>query len=112
MARHGWRAAPGNGRRGDRHSDAGLRFGGQPRPSFGDAGERSRQVTVHVLDSYDPARPAPRVVALHGYTSNATEPQTYRRRDPYPYGTTDDRGDHFGNATDACCALSCEDGPG
>jgi polyhydroxybutyrate depolymerase len=75
-----------------------------------------RQVTVHVPDSYDPARLAPLVVALHGYTSNAAELETYLRLTPeserrgfvyaYPDGSTDGRGDRFWNATDACCAFS------
>src|SRR5689334_15289648 len=75
-----------------------------------------RQVTVHVPRSYDPARPAPLVVALHGYTSNATELETYLRLTPeserrgfiyaYPNGPTDARGERFWNATDACCAFS------
>lgn len=75
-----------------------------------------RQVTVHVPNSYDPARPAPLVLALHGYTSNATELEKYLRLSPesekrgfvyaYPDGSTDDRGDRFWNATDACCAFS------
>jgi polyhydroxybutyrate depolymerase len=75
-----------------------------------------RQVTVHVANSYDPARLAPLVVALHGYTSNATELESYLRLTPesdrqgfvyaYPDGSTDDRGDRFWNATDACCAFS------
>jgi polyhydroxybutyrate depolymerase len=75
-----------------------------------------RPVTVHVPDSYDPARPAPLVVALHGYTSDAKELETYLRLTPesdrrgfvyaYPEGSTDDRGDRFWNATDACCAFS------
>jgi polyhydroxybutyrate depolymerase len=75
-----------------------------------------RQVTVHVPDSYRPARPAPLVIALHGYTSNAKELETYLRLTPesdrrgfiyaYPDGSTDDRGDRFWNATDACCAFS------
>ncbi|MCU7729520.1 alpha/beta hydrolase-fold protein [Actinoplanes sp. KI2] len=75
-----------------------------------------RQVTVHVPHSYDPARPAPLVVALHGYTSNANELEGYLRLTPesdrrgfvyaYPDGSTDDRGDRLWNATDACCAFS------
>lgn len=75
-----------------------------------------RQVTVHVPDSYRPARPAPLVIALHGYTSSATELESYLRLTPesdrrgfvyaYPDGSTDERGDRFWNATDACCAFS------
>jgi polyhydroxybutyrate depolymerase len=75
-----------------------------------------RPVTVHVPDSYDPARPVPLVVALHGYTSDANELETYLRLTPesdrrgfvyaYPEGSTEDRGDRFWAATDACCAFS------
>jgi polyhydroxybutyrate depolymerase len=74
-----------------------------------------RDVTVHVPASYDPARPAPLVVALHGYTSNAKELETYLHLTPesdrrgfvyvYPDGSTDDRGDRFWNATNACCSF-------
>jgi polyhydroxybutyrate depolymerase len=75
-----------------------------------------RQVTVHVPASYDPARPAPLVVGLHGYTSDAAELEMYLQLTPesdrrgfvyaYPDGSTDDRGEQFWNATDACCSFS------
>jgi polyhydroxybutyrate depolymerase len=75
-----------------------------------------RPVTVHLPESYDPARPAPLVLALHGYTSDAQELESYLRLTPeserrgfvyvYPDGLTDDRGERFWNATDACCAFS------
>ncbi len=75
-----------------------------------------RQVTVHVPDVYDPARPAPLVVGLHGYTSDARELESYLRLTPeserrgfvyaYPDGSIDDRGERFWNATDACCDFS------
>jgi polyhydroxybutyrate depolymerase len=74
-----------------------------------------RQVTVHVPASYDASRPVPLVVALHGYTSEATELESYLRLTPesdrrgfvyaYPNGSADDRGEQFWNATDACCAF-------
>jgi polyhydroxybutyrate depolymerase len=74
-----------------------------------------RQVTVNVPASYQPGRPAPLVIALHGYTSNAKDLERYLRLTPeserrgfvyaYPDGSTDARGDHFWNATDACCAF-------
>ncbi|GAA4607364.1 polyhydroxybutyrate depolymerase [Actinoplanes octamycinicus] len=74
-----------------------------------------RPVTVHVPESYDPARPAPLVVALHGYTSDAAELEGYLRLTPesdrrgfvyaYPDGSADDRGERYWNATDACCAF-------
>ena len=127
MTRHGWRAAwamtaaaavmvtlactsadsPG------RSSDAPPTM---PASGTGTVEIGGRQVTVHVPDSYDPARLAPLVVALHGYTSNATEVESYLRLTPesdrrgfvyaYPDGSTDDRGERFWNATDACCAFS------
>jgi len=75
-----------------------------------------RPVTVQVPNSYDPARSAPLVVALHGYTSDAAEVEAYLRLTPqserrgfvyaYPNGSADDRGERFWNATDACCAFS------
>jgi polyhydroxybutyrate depolymerase len=75
-----------------------------------------RPVTVHVPKRYSPARPAPLVIALHGYTSDAAELETFLQLTPesekrgfvyaYPDGSTDDRGDRFWNATDACCAFS------
>ncbi|MFC7530604.1 alpha/beta hydrolase family esterase [Actinoplanes sp. GCM10030250] len=75
-----------------------------------------RPVTVHIPDSYDPARPAPLVVLLHGYGSYGNEQESYFRLTPeadrrgfiyaYPDGSVDDRGQRFWNATDACCAFS------
>ena len=75
-----------------------------------------RPVTLHVPESYDPGRPAPLVIALHGYTSNAAELESYLRLTPeadrrgfvyaYPDGSTAARGERFWNATDACCAFS------
>ncbi|MEV6303474.1 alpha/beta fold hydrolase [Actinoplanes sp. NPDC051861] len=73
-----------------------------------------RPVTVHVPESYDPAKAAaPLVVLLHGYSSFAKEQESYFKLTPesdrrgfvyvYPDGTVDDRGDRFWNATDACC---------
>jgi polyhydroxybutyrate depolymerase len=74
-----------------------------------------RQVTVHVPASYDPARPVPLVIGLHGYSSDAAELESYLRLTPeserrgflyaYPDGSADERGDRFWNATDACCAF-------
>ncbi|WP_249998269.1 PHB depolymerase family esterase [Actinoplanes sp. M2I2] len=75
-----------------------------------------RPVTVHVPASSDPARPAPLVIALHGFGSNPDELESYLRLTPeserrgfvyaYPEGATDDRGDRFWNATDACCVFT------
>ena len=78
-----------------------------------------RPVTVHLPDSYDPARPAPLVVGLHGYTSNPGELETFLRLTPeserrgiisaYPDGSTDGQDELFWNATDACCDFSGSD---
>jgi polyhydroxybutyrate depolymerase len=75
-----------------------------------------RQVTVHVPDTYDPARPAPLVILLHGYGSDAREQEAYFRLTPesdrrgfvyvVPNGSVNDQGRHFWNATDACCAFA------
>ncbi|MCM4084372.1 alpha/beta hydrolase family esterase [Paractinoplanes hotanensis] len=75
-----------------------------------------RPVTVHVPASYDSSRSVPLVVALHGYTSDAKELESYLRLTPesdrrgfvyaYPDGSTDDQGEHLWNATDACCAFA------
>jgi polyhydroxybutyrate depolymerase len=72
-----------------------------------------RPVTVHVPASYEPATPAPLVIALHGYTSNAAELESYLRLTAesdrkgfvyaYPDGSTDQRGARYWDATDACC---------
>jgi polyhydroxybutyrate depolymerase len=74
-----------------------------------------RPVTVHIPASYRPARPAPLVVGLHGYTSHGAELETYLRLTPeserrgfvyaYPDGSVNDRGERFWNATDVCCAF-------
>jgi polyhydroxybutyrate depolymerase len=74
-----------------------------------------RPVTVHVPASYDPGTAAPLVIALHGYTSNAAELESYLRLTPeadrrgfvyaYPDGSTGSRGERFWNATDACCSF-------
>lgn len=78
----------------------------------------NRQVNVHVPDTYDPARPAPLILGLHGYTSNPQELEMYFGLRPeadrrgfifvYPDGSTDDRGHRFWNATDACCAFGSD----
>ncbi|BBH70114.1 esterase [Actinoplanes sp. OR16] len=75
-----------------------------------------RQVTVFVPESYDPDRPAPLVVGLHGYGSDARELESYLRLIPEarsrgfvyvtPDGTAESGGERFWNATDACCAFS------
>src|SRR5689334_4212731 len=72
-----------------------------------------RSFLLHVPTSYDPARPVPLIVALHGYGSDALGMNDYLGlRDQseqrgfllaLPNGTTDNSGRQFWNATDFCC---------
>ncbi|UQU62769.1 hypothetical protein COUCH_27535 [Couchioplanes caeruleus] len=127
MARHHWRAArvvaaaaavmvtlacgPADDPRPTSSSPPALPASGTGTVQIG-----GRQVTVHVPASYDPARPAPLVIGLHGYTSDGVQLESYLRLTPesdrrgfvyaYPDGLTDDRGERFWNATDACCSFS------
>ena len=78
-----------------------------------------RPVTVHVPPGYDPAKPAPLLIALHGYGSSGREYDAYlhlgqeaARRGylyAYPDGTSDSDGHEFWNATDACCDFDRSD---
>ena len=72
-----------------------------------------RPVAVHVPPEYDSARPAPLLIVLHGYGSSGPEHDAYFHLGEaaaergflyaYPDGTIDGNGNHFWNATDACC---------
>ena len=72
-----------------------------------------RPVTLHVPVSYDPSRPAPLLLLLHGYSSRGAEVDGYvgmkAAADAHGYvyatpeGTLDRQGNRFWNATDACC---------
>lgn len=72
-----------------------------------------RPVTPYVPSSYDPSRPAPLVVLLHGYSASGLAQEIlfqFRQRADkdgfiymYPDGTLDSTGKRFWNATDACC---------
>jgi polyhydroxybutyrate depolymerase len=74
-----------------------------------------RQVTLHVPATYDPAKPAPLVVLLHGYTGSGALQEAYLKFAPesdregflyaYPDGKVDQRHNRYWNATDACCDL-------
>jgi polyhydroxybutyrate depolymerase len=73
----------------------------------------ARPFDLHVPPHYDPARPTPLVISLHGYTSTGADTAGYFRigevadRETFllasPDGTRDDVGNAFWNATDACC---------
>lgn len=75
----------------------------------------ARPALVVPPPEHDPSVPAPLLVVLHGYASNATQ---IERRFPlasgasvygatvvHPQGTTDTVGRRFWNATEACCDL-------
>jgi polyhydroxybutyrate depolymerase len=78
-----------------------------------------RPVTVHVPASYDPSRPAPLLILLHGYTADGHDIDDYfglaaeaeERGFVYatPDGTRDSDGNRFWNATDACCNFDGRD---
>lgn len=130
MSRHGWRAAralvaaaaimvtAACGSTGDQVDPPGPSASAPAAlPARGTATVEigGRPVTVHVPDAYDPARPAPLIVLLHGYSSDAKEQESYFRLTAesdrrgfiyaYPDGSVDSRGNRFWNATDACCAF-------
>ena len=72
-----------------------------------------RPATVHVPADYDPGKPAPLLVLLHGYGGSGRDIEdelhlgaaAAQRGFLYvtPDGTTDAEGNQFWNATDACC---------
>lgn len=70
-----------------------------------------RPFGLRVPAGYDPARPAPLVLALHGYTSNAAEALGFfgltEAADgmlvALPEGTENPRGNQYWNASSACC---------
>ncbi|MFL5643495.1 MAG: alpha/beta hydrolase family esterase [Chloroflexota bacterium] len=72
-----------------------------------------RPVTVAVPPGYDPTRPAPLLILLHGYGSSGGQHDMYFHLGElaaprgylyvHPDGTLDGGGNHFWNATDACC---------
>ena len=73
-----------------------------------------RPVTMHVSSKYDPSKPAPLLVLLHGYGASGMvqedlyfklKAQADARGYIYavPDGTVDSSGKRFWNATDACC---------
>ena len=72
----------------------------------------TRPLTVH-LPAGDVSEPAPLLIVLHGYGSTGREHENYFRFGPVaarrglvyatPDGTVDSQGNHFWNATDACC---------
>jgi polyhydroxybutyrate depolymerase len=78
-----------------------------------------RPVTVHVPPGYDPAKPAPLLLVLHGYGSSGREHDAYFHLGEeaakrgylyaYPDGTLDSTGNRFWNATDACCDFDQSD---
>jgi polyhydroxybutyrate depolymerase len=99
-------AASSTGDAGDDGGDdgnAGITIGGD------------RPVTVRVPTGYDPGKPAPLVVMLHGYGSANILTETYfpmsTLADEHgffyvaPNGTFDSTDHRFWNATDACCDM-------
>ena len=87
--------------------------GGPPTGDFVVGG--TRPVTVHTPANYNPATPAPLLIMLHGYSVNGAVQESYLQLAATasadgilyasPDGTTDNAGNRFWNATDACCDL-------
>ncbi len=73
----------------------------------------SRPVKLYVPTKYSPKTPAPLVIMLHGYSASGAVEELYldfhatAEADTvlyaHPDGTVDSKGNHFWNATDACC---------
>lgn len=73
----------------------------------------ARPATLVVPASYDPATPTPLVIVLHGYSTATTYAAPLLQLVAAqasggflmisPTGTADSTGNHFWNATDACC---------
>lgn len=73
----------------------------------------ARPVEIRVPSGYDPARPAPLLLVLHGYSAGGVFNDIYMRMTTImdakgffyvsPDGTRDSSGKNFWNATDGCC---------
>jgi polyhydroxybutyrate depolymerase len=84
-------------------------FPAMPPTVFG--GERP--ATLQVPTTYQPSQPLPLLVVLHGYSANGLVQEEYLRLPALieserilivaPDGTVDGAGNHFWNATPACC---------
>lgn len=107
--------------------DAGLPDAGVDDAGAGDAGlpdagpyvkdplVQARPFAEVVPVGYAPGTPTPLVVLLHGYTATAATQDAYFKLTELalargfllalPDGTVDSLGQHFWNATDACCAF-------
>ena len=78
-----------------------------------------RPVAVFTPPGYDPGRPAPLLIVLHGYGSSGREHDDYFHLGElaaergylyaHPDGTQDDEGNRFWNATDACCNFNARE---
>lgn len=84
---------------------------GGPLTDFTIGGDRP--TTVFVPPGYDPEKPAPLLILLHGYGASGTIQDTYLGVKEvaeahgmlyaHPDGTADSTGKQFWSATDACC---------
>ena len=74
----------------------------------------ARPADLRVPSGYDPTKPAPLLVMLHGYSTSGLIIGIYLKMasiaDAHgffyvaPDGTVDSKGSHYWNATDACCS--------
>jgi polyhydroxybutyrate depolymerase len=73
----------------------------------------NRPATVFIPPGYHDGTPAPLLMMLHGYSATGDIEEAYLQLEPqakakgfvyvHPDGTVDQAGEHFWNATDACC---------
>ena len=76
----------------------------------------SRPFKLQVPTAYTKSKPAPLIIALHGYTSTGADTEKYLKLGPVadargilyvaPDGSLDNNGLQFWNATPACCNFS------
>jgi polyhydroxybutyrate depolymerase len=76
-------------------------------------GGSARPVQVYVPSGYKDGTPTPLLVLLHGYSANGVQQDFYLGMRQvaesrtllyaHPDGTVDSKGNHYWNATDACC---------
>lgn len=84
-----------------------------PMPTQKTFGEGKRAVEIQIPFGYDPVKPLPLLVVLHGYGANGPLQAAYlgftrlQETEKFlmltPNGTTDPTNRNFWNATDACC---------
>src|SRR5690349_9913076 len=110
VADSGGAGGPDGGGGGGADAGAGASDGGATDPLVQD-----RPYGLFVPSGYDDATPTPLIVVLHGYTATGAIQLAYFGLEAvaeertilvaYPDGLVDGAGNHYWNASDACCDL-------